>query len=106
MPIHYTRRLTSRSRTPEADRHLGCVLAAIAGAINAVGFGVLGHYTSHMTGMAATFSERVVATDKLAALAAGLAIAAFVCGAACGRRLVVSGRLDEDRPAPKDTRAG
>lgn len=83
MPIHYTRRLTGRSRTPAADRHLGCVLAAIAGAINAVGFGVLGHYTSHMTGMASTFSERIIARDKLAALAAGLAIAAFVCGAAC-----------------------
>ena len=83
MPIHYTRRLTSRARTPAADRHLGCVLAAIAGAINAVGFGVLGHYTSHMTGMASTFSERVVAHDAFAAFAAGLAIAAFVCGAAC-----------------------
>jgi uncharacterized membrane protein YoaK (UPF0700 family) len=83
MPIHYTRRLTSRLRTPQADRHLGCALAAIAGAINAVGFGILGHYTSHMTGMVSTFGERVVARDMLAALAAALAIAAFVCGAAC-----------------------
>ena len=83
MPIHYARRLTGRARSPDADRHLGCFLAAMAGAINAIGFGVLGQYTSHMTGMVSTFGERLVGGEGPAALAAGLAIAAFLCGAAC-----------------------
>ena len=83
MPIHYARRLVSRSRSERADRHLGCFLAAMAGAINAVGVGVLGQYTSHMTGMVSTFGERLVGGDGGAALAAGLAIVAFLCGAAC-----------------------
>jgi uncharacterized membrane protein YoaK (UPF0700 family) len=83
MPIHYARRLVGRSRSPSADRHLGYFLAAMAGTINAVGFGVLGQYTSHMTGMVSTFGERLVGGDSNAALAAGIAIAAFLCGAAC-----------------------
>jgi uncharacterized membrane protein YoaK (UPF0700 family) len=92
MPIHYARRLIGRSRSPHADRQLGCFLAAMAGAINAVGFGVLGQYTSHMTGMVSTFGERLVGGDTGAALAAGLAIAAFLCGAACCTLLVHHGR--------------
>jgi len=83
MPIHYARRLIGRSRSPDADRHLGCFLAAMAGAINAVGFGVVGQYTSHMTGMVSTFGEHLVGGDGGAALAAGIAIAAFLSGAAC-----------------------
>ena len=83
MPIHYARRLIGRSRSPAGDRHLGCFLAAMAGAINAVGFGVLGQYTSHMTGMVSTFGEQLVGGQGGAAVAAGIAIAAFLAGAAC-----------------------
>src|ERR1700744_3514021 len=83
MPIHYARRLIGRSRSPGGDRHLGCFLAAMAGALNAGGFGVLGQYTSHMTGMVSPFGERLVGGDGAAALAAGIAIAAFLCGAVC-----------------------
>jgi uncharacterized membrane protein YoaK (UPF0700 family) len=88
MPIHYARRLVGRSRSPQADRHLGYFLAAMAGAINAVGFGVVGQYTSHMTGMVSTFGEQLVAGDGAAALAAGIAIATFLCGAACCTAMV------------------
>jgi len=38
MPIAFARRLTARSRSPEADRHLGYALAFIAGGINAGAF--------------------------------------------------------------------
>jgi uncharacterized membrane protein YoaK (UPF0700 family) len=83
MPIHYARRLTARSRTPTANAHLGCALAAVAGAVNSIGFGLVHHYTSHMTGMASTLGERVVQGDWRLALASLAAIGAFVCGAAC-----------------------
>ncbi len=83
MPKHYARRLTSPNRTPSSDRHLGCILAAIAGASNAIGFGVLRHYTSHMTGMVSTLGERMVSGDVLLSAAAAVAIATFLFGAAC-----------------------
>jgi len=83
MPIHYARRLAGRSRSPDGDRHLGCVLAGVAGVSNAVGFGLAGHYTSHMTGMVSTFGEQIVADDRWLALAAAVAIGAFVAGATC-----------------------
>ena len=83
MPIHYARRLTGRSRSAAADRHLGYVLAAMAGAVNATGFAVLRHYTSHMTGMVSTFGERLVAGEPLLAAAAALAIVTFAGGATC-----------------------
>ena len=83
MPIHYARRLTGRSRSPTANIHLGCALAVVAGAINSVGFGLVHHYTSHMTGMASTLGDRIVQGDWRLALASVAAIAAFVCGAAC-----------------------
>lgn len=63
-----------------------------AGAINAVGFGIARHYTSHMTGMVSTFGERVVAGERLAALAGGVAIAAFACGAACCTLMILHAR--------------
>lgn len=83
MPLQYARRLAGRSRSPDADRHLGCLLAGVAGVTNAVGFGLVGHYTSHMTGMVSTLGERVVAHDPWLAVAAASAIATFVAGAAC-----------------------
>ncbi len=83
MPIQYARRLAGRSRSPDADRHLGCLLACVAGVTNAVGFGLAGHYTSHMTGMVSTLGERALADDPWLAIAAASAIAAFVAGAAC-----------------------
>jgi uncharacterized membrane protein YoaK (UPF0700 family) len=92
MPLHHARRLAGRSRSTDADRQLGCVLAGAAGAINAVGFGLVRHYTSHMTGMVSTFGERVVAGEPLAALEAGFAIAAFVCGAACCTLMILHAR--------------
>jgi len=88
MPIHYARRLIGRSRSPDADRHLGYFLAAMAGAINAVGFGMLGQYTSHMTGMVSTLGERLVGGEGGAAVAAGIAIGAFLAGAACCTMLI------------------
>ena len=51
MPLNYARRLTGRDRTVLANRHLGCVLAFVAGAANAGGFLAVRQYTSHMTGI-------------------------------------------------------
>lgn len=83
MPISYIRTLTSHARSPRANRHLGCALAFVAGAINAGGFLAVRQYTSHMTGIVSA------AADRLALGAGGLALDAlgallcFLLGAAC-----------------------
>ncbi|MFK3736788.1 YoaK family protein [Massilia sp. TN1-12] len=83
MPIAYIRALTSHARSPRANRHLGCALAFVAGAINAGGFLAVRQYTSHMTGIVSA------AADRLALGAGGLALDAlgallcFLLGAAC-----------------------
>jgi uncharacterized membrane protein YoaK (UPF0700 family) len=83
MPIAYIRALTSHARSRRANRHVGCALAFVAGAINAGGFLAVRQYTSHMTGIVSA------AADRLALGAGGLALDAlgallcFLLGAAC-----------------------
>lgn len=38
MPLTFLRNLTGRERTRRSNRQLGCLLAFVAGAINAAGF--------------------------------------------------------------------
>ncbi|MBC7728674.1 MAG: DUF1275 family protein, partial [Microbacteriaceae bacterium] len=51
MPRQTLRTLVGRSRTRRANRHLGLLLAFVAGAANAGGFLAVQRYTSHMTGV-------------------------------------------------------
>ena len=51
---------SGRRRTPWADRALGLVLAAVAGAANAGGFVAVHQYTSHMTGFASQLADGLV----------------------------------------------
>ena len=60
MPIQYARRLAGRKRTPQANRHLGLMLAFVAGAINAGGFLAVQQYTSHMTGIVSSMADNLV----------------------------------------------
>ncbi|TWI60929.1 uncharacterized membrane protein YoaK (UPF0700 family) [Pseudoduganella lurida] len=92
MPINYARRLTGSRREPGGNRHLGAVLAFVAGAANAGGFVAVQRYTSHMTGIVAGMADDV-ALGAIDLAAAGLgALAAFVGGAACCALLVNFGR--------------
>jgi uncharacterized membrane protein YoaK (UPF0700 family) len=88
MPIHYARRLTGRDRTRGGNRHLGWVLAFIAGATNAGAFLAVQQYTSHMTGMVSSMADYLVLGDiGLAASALG-GVASFLVGAATSAVLV------------------
>jgi len=73
--------LASAERTVERDRALGATLAFIAGAINAGGFLAVGRYTSHMTGIVASFAEDVAAGRFAVGLAAIASLGAFIAGA-------------------------
>ncbi len=88
MPIHYARRLVGRKRTPDGNRHLGFVLAFVAGAINAGGFLAVQQYTSHMTGIVSSMADNLVlgAYDLVLNGAGGLL--SFLLGAICSAIMV------------------
>lgn len=88
MPINYSRRLTGRARTVNANRHLGFTLAFVAGAINAGGFLAVHQYTSHMTGIVSSMADHVALGTFDAALAGFVVLLSFIAGAGCSAILV------------------
>jgi len=83
MPVNYARRLVGVQRTVEANRTLGVLLAAVAGAINAGGFLATHQYTSHMTGIVSAVADSV-ALGQFELVAYGLlAVLSFLAGAVC-----------------------
>jgi uncharacterized membrane protein YoaK (UPF0700 family) len=74
--------LTTNVRTRRSNRQLGCVLAFVAGAINAGGFLAVQRYTSHMTGIVSSIADNLVLGQITLALATLSSLAAFVAGAA------------------------
>ncbi|NKI94188.1 YoaK family protein [Rhizobacter sp. SG703] len=92
MPLQYARRLSSRQRSVQADRHLGVALTFVAGATNAGAFLAVHQYTSHMTGILSAMADHLV-LGMWDVVAAGLgALLAFTAGAACSALLVNLGR--------------
>ena len=88
MPIKYARRLTGRRRSADANRHLGLMLAFVAGATNAGGFLAVQQYTSHMTGIVSSMADNLVlgAYDLVLGGLGGLL--SFLLGAACSAIMV------------------
>ncbi|NRR32324.1 DUF1275 domain-containing protein [Oxalobacteraceae bacterium] len=82
MPIHYSRKLTGRHRSKDANTQLGFVLAFVAGAINAGGFLAVQQYTSHMTGIVSAMADHVALGAYRLALAGVGALLSFLLGAA------------------------
>ncbi len=88
MPIFYLRKLSGDRRTSTANKHLGCSLAFIAGAINAGGFLAVDRYTSHMTGIVSSMADYLV-TNNVTAVVIGLgSLVAFVAGSAYSAILI------------------
>jgi len=88
MPLNYSRKLTGKVRTAGANRHLGMVLAFMAGAINAGGYLAVQQYTSHMTGIVSSMADNLALGTVDVALAGLGALLSFVVGAACSAMLV------------------
>jgi uncharacterized membrane protein YoaK (UPF0700 family) len=82
MPVAYLRSLAGKHRTVRANRHLALVLAAVAGAINAGGFLVVGQFTSHMSGILSTMAEDFAIGAIGLWLAGGASLCCFIAGAA------------------------
>lgn len=88
MPLFYIRHLTSRRRTRTSNRHLGFILAFVAGAINAGGFLAIGKYTSHMTGILSAAADHLALRQLSLALSGLYCIFAFTFGSMCTAILV------------------
>ena len=88
MPLNYSRKLTGKVRSAGANRHLGLVLAFVAGAINAGGFLAVQQYTSHMTGIVSAMADSLALGTVDLALAGLGALLSFIFGAACSAVLV------------------
>lgn len=89
--------MLAEQRRPEADRRLGLLLAAVAGAVNAGGFLAVGVYTSHMTGLVSSMADAVVTGELAVAVTALAALLAFLAGAISTALLVNLARLDPAR---------
>ncbi len=68
-------------RSDSLNRQLAWAMAFVAGAVNAGGFLAVGHYTSHMTGVASTLADMVALGDLETALAALAMMLSFMGGA-------------------------
>lgn len=88
MPINYSRRLTGKTRSKDANRQLGCMLAFIAGAVNAGGFLAVQHYTSHMTGIVSAMADQLVLGMYGFVLVGVSALLAFLLGAVASTLMV------------------
>ena len=86
--LRYLHALSTDRRERFADRHLGYLLAFVAGAVNAGGFLAIGQYTSHMTGIVSSMADHLALGELLPALSALVAWLAFVLGAATTAVLV------------------
>lgn len=75
------RHLTGHRRTPVGNEVLGLLLAFNAGAVNAGGFLVVHHYTSHMTGFLSSLADNLVLGQMKLVLGAIGALWAFMSGA-------------------------
>jgi uncharacterized membrane protein YoaK (UPF0700 family) len=61
---------------------LGCIMALIAGAVNAGGFLAIQRYTSHMTGIISGIADDLIVSDFIVVLAGIAALLSFMAGAA------------------------
>lgn len=92
MPLNYFETLSGTHRTPLGNRHLGLLLAFVAGAVNAGGFLAVKRYTSHMTGIVSAIADDLALGQLWMAGAGAVAVSTFVGGSACTALLSNWGR--------------
>jgi uncharacterized membrane protein YoaK (UPF0700 family) len=92
MPLQYSRKLTGRKRSVKANRHLGLVLAFVAGAANAGGFLAVHQYTSHMTGIVSAMADHLALGAYRDYLTGFGALLSFIAGSACTAIMVIYAR--------------
>lgn len=88
MAIKFIQLLTSPQRTTKTNFQLGCLLALVAGAVNAGGFLAISRYNSHMTGIISSIGDEIATHNFLAVLGGISLLLSFILGAATTAVLV------------------
>ncbi|MDB5759221.1 MAG: hypothetical protein JWM30_2510 [Burkholderia sp.] len=92
MPMTYLHQLISRERNQRANRHLGALLAFVAGAVNAGGFVMLGQFSSHITGAVSRIGMHATDGDfTMLQISLGL-LFSYLFGSICTSLLISWGR--------------
>lgn len=84
--------LAARRRSRRANARLGCLLAFVAGAINAGGFIAVGYYTSHMSGIVSSIADYIVVNKLQMAGISALFLFSFIIGASSSAIIINWGR--------------
>jgi uncharacterized membrane protein YoaK (UPF0700 family) len=92
MPISYLRKLVARDRNQRANRHLGGILAFVAGAVNVCSFIALQQYTSHISGVVSSIAAGAALGNIQMLLGGLLILLSFTFGASSTALLISWGR--------------
>jgi uncharacterized membrane protein YoaK (UPF0700 family) len=87
--------MVAHRRAAATDALLATVLAAVAGAVNAGGFFVVGQYTSHMTGYLALAADNLALGNFALVATSTAAVLSFILGAATSAFLVNWAKLQK-----------
>ncbi|QWD62808.1 YoaK family protein [Polynucleobacter sp. MWH-UH25E] len=88
MAIKFLQLLTSPQRSTKTNFQLGCLLAFVAGAVNAGGFLAISRYTSHMSGIISGIGDDLALSNILAVLGGVSLLLSFIIGSAATAILV------------------
>lgn len=80
------------ARSHAVDRRLGCVLAMVAGALNAVAFHAVGFFAANMTGNVSSLSDRVADHQWWSGIFYLSILVSFVAGASFSTLAINAGR--------------
>jgi uncharacterized membrane protein YoaK (UPF0700 family) len=92
MPANYLKALIARERSQKVNRHLGALLALIAGAVNAGGLVILGQFSSHVTGALSRIGLLSAQREMEPLIACSLLVLSFLAGSVGSSLLIIWGR--------------
>lgn len=88
---------TEEARTFNADSHLACTLAAVAGALNTAAFEIVGFFSANMTGNISSFSDYLARSNLTTGLFFLQIVLLFIAGSATSTLIINAGRRNKIR---------
>lgn len=79
------------ARNETIDRHLACILAGIAGALNGAAFYAVGFFSANMTGNVSVLSDHIVLGDMSNSVFYSCIILTFIAGACLSTLIINAG---------------
>lgn len=83
---------TEASRSVNADIHLACLLAAVAGALNTAAFEIVGFFSANMTGNISSLSDHLAKANVHTGFFFLAIVLLFIAGSGCSTLIINAGR--------------